>query len=474
MRIFNIENKLFDIDSYKPSHYLQYPPKTEKIFSYIESRGGEYPATVFFGLQYILSYLSGRFCTSADVEEAKIFFELHGEPFNYDDWMYIARDLHGYLPVRIRAVEEGSVVPVGNILVSVENTDPRCYWLTSWIETLLMRVWYPITVSTQSYYIRQTIYSYLKQTCETPDAEIDFKLHDFGARGVSSKESSGIGGMAHLVNFRGSDTVMGIIYANNYYSEEMAGHSIPAAEHSSITSWGRDREVDAYRNMLKMFADRGLFAVVSDSYDIYNAISKLWGEELKDEVLASGARVVIRPDSGVPHEVVLKCVELLGEKYGYTTNALGYRVLHPSVRVIQGDGICHESIIEILDNLVGNGWSAENVTFGMGGALLQKVDRDTQKFAMKASWGRINNEPVDIYKDPVTDSVKKSKKGLLTLVKIDGQYQTVDRQHMSVPPPAESSELETVFYNGDVTRHQTFADIRARVQQAQENKEVVA
>src|SRR5574337_821369 len=307
-----MENIIIDTDSYKASHYLQYPPGTTSMFSYIESRGGEYNKTVFFGLQYYLKkYLTHR-VTVEEVEEAKEFFEAHGEPFNYEGWMYIAKDLKGKIPVRIRAVQEGSVVPTHNILVSIESTDPKVFWVVSWLETMLLRIWYPITVSTRSHTIKKIILSALEKSADDPKAEISFKLHDFGSRGVSSQESAMIGGAAHLVNFMGSDTVAGVLCANEYYNIPMAGFSIPAAEHSSITSWGKENEVEAYRNMLKQFAKPGaLVAVVSDSYDIYNACENLWGKTLKQEVIDSGAVVVIRPDSGNPPDVVLKCAQLL-------------------------------------------------------------------------------------------------------------------------------------------------------------------
>ena len=200
------------------------------MFSYVESRGGDYKATVFFGLQYFLkAYLTYR-VTPKDVEEAKEFYTAHGVPFNYEGWMYVAKDLKGRLPVRIRAVPEGTIVPTHNILVSIESTDPKAFWVVSWLETMLLRyVWYGTTVATRSRRIRQTILEALRKTADAPDTEISFKLHDFGSRGVSSQESAMLGGAAHLINFMGSDTIAGIRCANKYYDCPMAGFSIPAA-----------------------------------------------------------------------------------------------------------------------------------------------------------------------------------------------------------------------------------------------------
>jgi nicotinamide phosphoribosyltransferase len=394
--------------------FKQYPAGTTGVYSYIESRGGRYDKTVMFGLQaFIKEYLLEPI-TQADIDIADEILTAHGEPFNREGWEYILRVHGGKLPVVIRAVPEGMVVPVKNVLATIENTDPECFWLTTYLETALLRaVWYPVTVATQSWTIRKVILEALEKTGDP--ALIDFKLHDFGARGVSSLESAAIGGAAHLINFMGSDTISGVLYAREYYGAGIAGFSIPAAEHSTITSWGRDGEVDAYRNMLTQFAKPGsIVAIVSDSYDVYNAASNLWGEELREQVVASGATVVIRPDSGDPDIVCRKLVQILGEKFGYTTNAKGYKVLN-NVRLIQGDGVNEHTIRMILGGFQAYGWSADNIAFGMGGALLQQVDRDTQKFAMKCSSICINGEWIDVQKDPITDPGKKSKAGRVTL-----------------------------------------------------------
>lgn len=452
---------LFDTDSYKVSHYRQYPPETTSMFSYIESRGGEYDETLFFGLQYYLKeYLSHR-VTVEEVEKAKTLFAVHGEPFNYDGWMYVARELGGKLPVRIRAVPEGTVVPTHNILVSIESTDPKAFWVVSWLETMLLRVWYPITVATRSHTIKKIILNALRTSADDPEAEISFKLHDFGSRGVSSQESAMIGGAAHLVNFMGSDTVVGVLAANEYYNIPMSGFSIPAAEHSSITSWGKEHEVDAYRNMIRAFAKPGaLVACVSDSYDLWNACEHLWGEQLRQEVIDSGAVIIVRPDSGHPPAVVLRTAQILSEKFGYTINSKGFKVLK-NVRIIQGDGINEHSIKDILDILLTNGFSATNIAFGMGGQLLQGLNRDTLKFAMKCSSIVVNGESRDVFKDPVTDHGKKSKAGRLDLVKwSNGNWQTVTLPDGLIA--SEFSAMKTVYENGELLVDDTFESIRNR------------
>ena len=452
-------NIILNVDSYKTSHFAQYPEGTTNVFSYIESRGGEYDHTLFFGLQaFVKEYLLKPICLH-DIQEAEEVYQLHGVPFNKQGWVDILRKHRGYLPIRIKAVKEGTIVPTHNVLVTVENTDPNLPWLTSYVETALLRaVWYPTTVATISHSIRKVIAERLKLSADSTDG-LDFKLHDFGARGVSSLESAGLGGLAHLVNFKGTDNVPALMYARKYYGERMAGFSIPAAEHSTITSWGREHEADAYANMLKQFAKPGaLVAVVSDSYDLFNAVENIWGGELRQKVIDSGATVVIRPDSGNPADVVAHTAVLLDKQFGSTINKDGYKLLN-HVRIIQGDGINEQSIKDILAKLMILGYSADNVAFGMGGALLQHMNRDTQKFAMKASAAKVNGEWRDVFKDPVTDFGKRSKKGRLDLFynHMNNTYSTAreneDHVHFRM--------LETVYENGRLVRDQTLSEIRS-------------
>lgn len=454
-------NLILRTDSYKASHWVQYPPKTEGYFGYIESRGGEFDKTLFFGLQIFLKRYLSEPINQEMIDEATDFFARHGEPFNKEGWEYILKTYDGYIPVKIKAVPEGKVIPTKNVLVTVEVIDPNCFWVGSYIETALLRaVWYPTTVATNSYYCKKIIKRYLDITSDDPDGQIPFKLHDFGGRGVSSGESAEIGGAAHLVNFMGSDTVEGIWLANKIYKSDMSAFSIPAAEHSTITAWGKDNEVEAYRNMLKQFAKPGaLVAVVSDSYDIYNAASVLWGETLKQEVIDSEAIVVIRPDSGDPVEVVLKVAEILGNKFGITINNKGFKVLN-NVRIIQGDGININSIKEILDNVVKNKWSVDNFAFGMGGGLLQQVNRDTLMFAMKCSAVKVDGEWVDVYKQPITDDNKVSKKGRLSLYEKDGNYITTQMEKRAWVGSAVEV-LVPVFENGKVLKEYTLDEVRA-------------
>lgn len=455
-------NPILNTDSYKTSHYLQYPLGTTHVFSYVESRGGLYPCTLFFGLQAILKQQFLNPITSAHIAEARALLALHGEPFNETGWFRLLEKHGGRMPLEIRAAPEGLVIPVHNALMTIVNTDPEFFWLTSYVETALLRVWYPSTVATIGWHVRQTIREALEKTADNPAVELPSKLHDFGARGVSSYESAALGGLAHLVNFTGTDTLAGILAARDFYSEPMAGFSIPAAEHSTITSWGREREYDAYENMVTQFGRPGkAFAVVSDSYDLYAAVDYLWGERLRQRVVDSGATLVVRPDSGDPIEIIAQTLALLAQRFGYDLNGKGYKLLR-HVRVLQGDGVNPVSIASILERVMADGFSVANIAFGMGGALLQRLDRDTQQFAYKASAVAIDGAWRDIHKDPVTDHGKRSKPGLLGLV-AEHEYTTTRVDGKSFQPlNGGVNLLRPVYRDGELLVDETFEAVRNR------------
>lgn len=452
---------LTDVDSYKASHYLQYPPGTEYVSSYIEARGGDFDNMLFFGLQAYLKQYLFRAITLEEIDYAEELWEAHGVPFNRAGWMHILDKHKGVLPLRIQAVREGTVLPIKNAVVQVKNTDPAVPWLTSYIETALLRaVWYPTTVATLSWHVKQIIGKYLRQTCENPEAELPFKLHDFGARGSTSYEAASLGGLAHLVNFQGTDTVSALLAGRAFYGADMAGFSIPASEHSTMTAWGRERETEAYSNMIEQFGGKGkIFAVVSDSYDLFAAVKKIWGGTLKQQVMENGGTLVVRPDSGNPIKVCVDVVESLGDIFGFTINTRGYKVLPPYVRVIQGDGVHALSIEAILQRLKKKGWSAENIAFGMGGALLQRdIHRDTMNWAMKANAIKFAGEDEwhDVYKDPITDPGKTSKRGRQALVKEKGKYKTIRGSDLG----KATNLLEDVWRDGKLLRDQSLDEIR--------------
>jgi len=454
------ENLILLTDSYKFSHAFAYNKNVTKVYSYLESRGGKFPYTLFFGLQYYLKkFLEGKVITQNDIEDAHTFCKKHfgrNDVFNSDGWRNLLKKYDGKLPLHIKAVEEGSIVPTGNVLMTIENTDPEFYWLTNFVETLLMKVWYPTTVATQSREIRKRISDALEKT-GTPET-INFKCHDFGYRGVSSEEQAGLGSAAHLLSFMGTDTIAGITMLENYYNGDMSGFSIPATEHSIICSFGKENEIEAYRHFLNEYFE-GTIACVSDTYNIYNACENIWGGILKEEVLKRNGTLVIRPDSGDYMEVVPKILDILWNKFGGTINDKGYKVLDSHVRVIQGDGMNLQSITELYSLLTRLKWSADNLAVGSGGGLLEEgLTRDTQKFAIKASAVQMyTGEWIGIQKTPITDSGKRSKMGRLKLIKDQNdEFKTVNENEEG------TDLLRTVFLNGELYNKTDIETIREK------------
>lgn len=463
------ENLILLADAYKYSHHKLYIPGTQYIYSYLESRGGKFDETVFYGLQYILmEYLQGVVITREKLDEAEAtLLEVFGrnDVFDRSRFEYIIEKHGGRLPVRIKAVPEGTVTPVHNVLMTIENTDPNCFWLTNFLETLLMQVWYPSTVATVSREIRKVVKQYYNETASAAAfAGIDFVLNDFGFRGASSVESAGWGGSAHLINFSGSDTLIGSTFAKRYYNAKHApGLSIPATEHSIVTMLGEAGELEIFKHVLDAFPT-GTIACVSDSFNILRACKEYWGGALKEQILKRDGTLVIRPDSGDAIQTLLRIFEILMEQFGYTVNEKGFKVLPPQVRVIQGDGISYSSIPGIFQALKNAGISAENLVLGMGGALLQRVNRDTQEYALKCSYAEVNGQPVNVQKNPLEldangntqVSFKKSKSGKQKLVKENGVYKTMPVREA----PELADELVTVFENGEITKAYSFEEIR--------------
>lgn len=455
-------NLILATDSYKQSHFLQYPPEARIISAYAEARLNEFSdELLFLGLQpFLIDYL-GKPVTAADVDEAEAICTLHGVPFNHAGWDAIVADHGGYLPIEIKALPEGMIAPAGVPLLQVENTDERMPWLPTFIETALLRaIWYPTTVATLSWKCKAIIRAGLEQSSDDVAGQLPFKLHDFGARGVSSGESAALGGMAHLVNFMGSDTLEAIMAARRYYDADMAGFSIPAAEHSTMTSWGRAREAAAYENMLDAFDGEGrLVAVVSDSYDLDAAVADIWGGSLREKVLTRKGTLVVRPDSGDPIETPLRTVKKLWEKFSGTTNSKGFRVLDPHVRVIQGDGMNIGSIARLVDRMIEEGFAIDNIAFGMGGGLLQHVNRDTLRFAMKANAMKDGDGNWrDVSKKPATDPTKGSKAGRQAVLWENGRLISA---RLDAIDPAED-QLKPVWRNGELLRRQSFDELRRR------------
>lgn len=458
-----MNNIILATDSYKLNHWNQYPKNTEGVYSYFESRlGATHPYTVFFGLQSILkNFMVGEVVTIGDVQAARELARAHfgsDALFNRDGWVHIVRDHGGKLPLRIKAVPEGTVVPTGNVLMTVENTCPKCFWLTNAMESLLTHVWYPSTVATQSREVKVAIDKYLNRTAESKDG-LPFMLHDFGYRGAATHETAAIGGAGHLVNFMGTDTLPAMLLAMEDYGATLdsLAFSVPATEHSVMTAKGRDGEREIVAQLLEEYPT-GILSVVADSYNIYEFVDMI-GTEFKDQILARDGKFVVRPDSVTATDPTpaMEMVTLLRRLQGYfgaKQNAKGYDVLDPHVGLLWGDGIDPKGIVTILDAAANAGYSAENMVFGMGGGLLQKVNRDTQRFAFKSSAQKRDGQWHQIFKEPL-DRSKASKRGRLALVKdAEGIYRTVGG------PTGLEDQLITVFEDGELVTEYTFDQVR--------------
>jgi nicotinamide phosphoribosyltransferase len=463
----NKNNLILKTDSYKVGHWGMYQSlDLHKIYSYFEARkGAKFSETTFFGLQYFLKQLEGIVITREHITEAKEFVKLHlgdEELFNEDMWTYILQDLGGKLPLVIRAVPEGMCIPEGNVLMTIENTDPRCAALVNHFETLLTHIWYTSTVATQSREIKKILKTYLDATSDKPD-HLQFQMHDFGERGVSSMETAGLGGMAHLVNFMGTDTIEGVLYAKKIYGEQMAGYSVVASEHSVMTSRMEEGEFDVLKMLLEKYP-KGILSLVLDSYDIDSAVLHLTTEFLP-LVKSREGKVVIRPDSGKPVDVTLRLFKILEGTLSsdITLNSKGYKCLPNYIGIIYGDGLDIEMIQKILITLKEHNWASDNIVFGMGGGLLQKVNRDTQRFAFKCSANQTSDGVWhDVYKNPIDarkgGDTKASKKGKLKLIQQDSIFMTV-RQDDPEYMDCEDLLIE-VFRDGEIKKLFTFQEIR--------------
>jgi nicotinamide phosphoribosyltransferase len=363
-----IINPLRYSDSYKDGHIWQYPPNTTDVYEYYEARGGEYPYQVLFGLQYILkSKLAGEFFTQQNLNDEAEDSQIHfgaGYPYPKDAWQYILDKHQGRLPLEIRAVKEGIAIPIHNVMLTIRATDPNCFWLPGWVESVIQQVWYPSTVATKSRTVKELFKEFYERT--TDNSSYLFALHDFALRGVSSMESAALGGAAHLINFLGTDTKAAMDLLHQFYNApRVSGFSVAASEHSTMTTWGREGEMNAVGNLLDKFPT-GIVSIVGDSYDIYNFTRTILGGTYRDRIRARSGKVVVRPDSGDPNEVVPRVLRILAEQFGVRENSRGYKVLPPCVGVIQGDGMDYYSIRSLLSKLESLHWSAENVVVGMG------------------------------------------------------------------------------------------------------------
>lgn len=469
-----MSNLLLNTDVYKFGHLYQYPKGTTKVYSYLQARKPN-REIVFYGLQYYLSNFLTSPVTKENVDEfIEIVTSILG-PDKVERKHYDALVELGYIPLEIRAVEEGSVIPSQNVLMTITNTHPDFAWLVGYVESLLLKVWNTCTVASNSRELRNVCLKYAKETCDNIE-HLPFQIHDFGYRGCSSEETSALSGSAHLLSFLGTDTVPAVSLINKYYNKNKIwpiGLSVPATEHSVMCAYGRDNEITAYKQMLTTYPT-GIVSIVSDTYNLWNVLTN-FTDELYSEIVNREGKVVFRPDSGNPHNIICGDVEypegspenlgamrLLWDKFGGTVNSKGFKILNPKVGLIYGDGITPKVMVGILQQLQDMKFASSNIVFGVGGLLLQNFNRDTLGFAIKATQIVINGNELAIQKDPITDTGKKSHTGYLALRQADNdEYYTVD----GLSKEAETNTLLSLVYrNGKIIRETSIEEIRSKVQ----------
>lgn len=469
-----MNNILLQTDVYKMGHMEQYAPGCNKVYSYLTARSDRnFDETLFFGLQYYIKrYLSSPITPEMGEEFLTYRKMILGSNSSEIEIKIRALCRLGYLPIEIKAVEEGTIMPVRNVLMTITNTHPDFYWVVGFMESLLLKLWYTITVASCSRQYRKVVDRFFEETDEEVLNPLkDFQVHDFGYRGDSSEEGAAISGVAHLLSFLGSDNVPSLPCAVEYYNADVNAEpillSVPASEHSVMCSFGRADEIAAFRHMLELYPT-GIVSIVSDTFDVYKVLTD-FAEQLKEDILSREGKVVFRPDSGNPEYIICGnpeaahgsnewkgAIRLLDEKFGSSINEKGYKVLNPKVGLIYGDGMYLERYIRTLERLKQMGYAASNLVIGVGG-ILRNHSRDTFGFAIKATYVEVNGEPREIEKDPITDHKKKSHKGLLNLQKTQNGYFTKDQ---CTAAEEENSLLQVVYRDGQLIVETSLTEIR--------------
>lgn len=478
-------------DGYKLDHRRQYPNGTEFVYSNWTPRSNAYfpeaeDGCVVFGIQYFIKeYLIKRFNEdffNLDEDVAVKTFERRINTFLGENEVGTAhiRDLHklGYLPICIKALPEGDVCPIGVPMLTIINTDPRFFWLTNFLETMMsMCLWLPMTSATTARVYRKELERHAKKTMFPKDVELGFSCHDFSMRGMAGMEAAITSGMGHLTSFIGSETIPAIAACEEYYNAnadtELIAATVPATEHSVMCAGGIDDEFGTFKRLLTELYPKGFVSIVSDTWDFWQVITDFI-PRLKDDILARDGRFVVRPDSGIPEDIICGtgnpadpeyvrkgAYECLWDIFGGTYTENGYKVLDTHIGMIYGDSITIERQREIYRRLEEKGFAATNLVLGIGSYTYQYRTRDSLGFAMKATWCRINGERKEIFKSPKTDSgMKKSLRGLISVVKEDGKYVAYDCAH---PADESNSELKVVFEDGKLVKEFSLQEVRDNV-----------
>ncbi len=469
-------NPLLGVDVYKMGHMEQYKPGTTEVYDVLVARSDKmYDRTVFFGLQWWLKTYLTRRLTPAMAEE---FLEnrkaILGSNSPEVERKIRALGELGYFPVEIKAVPEGTVMTVQNVLMTVRNTHPDFHWVPGFLESLIMKVWDAIASASCVFVYRQIVEEYYEKTVTEEQMFLkEFACHDFGYRGCGSEQEAAITGAAFLMCFSGSDTVIAREFLiRNYGADRNQPFilSVPASEHSIHCSFSGD-DLAYIDNMLRLYP-AGIVSIVSDTRDVYDFIARI-APMRKDEILSRDGKVVFRPDSGDPWKIICGdpdapegslewkgVLRILADEFGYTVNKKGYKVLHAKIGLIYGDGMYIARYRRVLQTMMEMGFAASNLVIGIGG-IVRNHSRDSQGISLKATHVINNGVRVDIQKDPVTDPGKKSPKGLVSLSRDEaGVYHT--KNECTLEEEA-ASLLEVAFRDGAVPKDQTHMEVRTRL-----------
>lgn len=478
-------------DGYKLDHRRQYPKGTEFVYSNWTPRSNSYfpeaeDGAVVFGIQYFIKeYLIKRFNNeffNRPEEQVVNQFKRRIDTFLGENEVGTEhiRELHklGYLPIKIKALKEGSICPIGVPMLTVINTDPRFFWLTNFLETMMsMCLWLPMTSATTARIYRKELERHAKKTMFPKEVELGFNCHDFSMRGMAGLEAAITSGMGHLTSFIGSETIPAVAACEEYYcadaEKELISATVPATEHSVMCAGGMEDEFGTFKRLLTELYPKGFVSIVSDTWDFWQVITDFI-PRLKNEILARDGRFVVRPDSGIPEDIICGtgnpndlehirkgAYECLWDIFGGTYTENGYKILDTHIGMIYGDSITIERQREIYRRLEEKGFAATNLVLGIGSYTYQYRTRDSLGFAMKATWCRINGEDKPIFKSPKTDNgMKKSLKGLLYVTEENGKYKVYDNVEQT---HENTGCLETVFENGVLLKDYTLSEIRNNV-----------
>lgn len=481
-------NPLLLTDGYKVDHRRQYPNGTTLVYSNWTPRKSRLEGVneiVLFGLQYFIKkYILEDFETYFFKQpKEKVVAEYRRRINNYLGENQVGtahiEALHdlGYIPMVIKSLPEGASVPVRVPMFTMYNTLPEFFWLTNYFETLVSAViWQPCTSATIARQYRQILDKYAAQTSSTP-AFVDWQGHDFSMRGMGGIEAALISASGHLLSFTGTDTIPAIDFLEKYYNAnsdtELIGGSVAATEHSVMCMGTLEDELGTFRRLVTEVYPKGIVSIVSDTWDLWKVLTE-YLPKLKTEIATREGKVVIRPDSGDPVDIICGnpngktenekkgVIELLWDTFGGSVNDKGFKELIPQIGAIYGDSITLERATQICERLKAKGFASTNVVLGIGSYTYQYNTRDTFGFAMKATYGEVNGVGREIFKDPVTDDgTKKSAKGLMCVVAENGSYKLIDQVNWETE---KTGELKEIFRDGKLLVDNSLSEIRARVQ----------